>query len=97
MILLIIPMFSVTGILGSPNGSVATALAYLPTATPMIFLMRVLTQPGPETWELLAAPAMCLVTTLVLLWASGKIFRVGVLSQGQAPTFGKLASWIFSK
>lgn len=97
MILLMIPLFSFTAILESPNGSVATALTYFPTATPMVFLLRVLTQPGPPTWELVAAPLMCLVTTVVLVWASSKIFRVGVLSQGQAPTFRKLAGWVFSK
>lgn len=97
MIMLMIPMFSVTAIIESPNGSVATAMTYLPTATPMIFLLRVLTQPGPAPWEMIAAPLMCLATTVVLVWASSKIFRVGVLSQGQAPTFRRLISWVFSK
>ena len=97
MIMIMIPVFSVSAIIESPNGSLATALTYFPTATPMIFLLRLLAPPGPPGWELLTAPLMCLATTVVLLWASSKIFRVGVLSQGQAPTFRKLFSWVFSK
>ena len=97
MIMIMIPIFAVTAIIESPNGSLATGLTYFPTATPMIFLLRLLAPPGPPAWELITAPLMCLATTVVLLWASGKIFRVGVLSQGQAPTFKKLLSWVFSK
>ncbi|QDV09088.1 ABC-2 family transporter protein [Planctomycetes bacterium Poly30] len=97
MIMIMIPIFSISAIIESPNGSVATAMTYFPTATPMIFLLRLLAPPGPPAWEYLAAPAMCLVTTVILLWASSKIFRVGVLSQGQAPTFRKLIGWVVSK
>ena len=97
MIIIMIPVFAISAIIESPNGSLATGLTYFPTATPMIFLLRLLAPPGPPSWELITAPLMCLATTLVLLWASGKIFRVGVLSQGQAPTFKKLLGWVFSK
>ena len=96
MILIMIPMFALSAIIESPNGSMAVGLTYFPTATPMIFLFRLLAPPGPPIWELFAAMAMCVATTLVLVWASGKIFRVGVLSQGQAPSFRKLVTWIFS-
>lgn len=96
MILIMIPLFALSAIIESPNGSMAVGLTYFPTATPMIFLFRLLAPPGPPVWELFAAMAMCVATTLVLVWASGKIFRVGVLSQGQAPSFRKLVTWIFS-
>ncbi len=96
MILIMIPMFALGVIIESPNGSMAVGLTYFPTATPMIFLFRLLAPPGPPMWELFAAMAMCVATTLALVWASGKIFRVGVLSQGQAPSFRKLVTWIFS-
>ncbi len=31
------------------------------------------------------------------VWASAKIFRIGLLSQGQTPTFARLISWVFSR
>ena len=97
MIILMIPMFAMGAIVESPNGPLAIGLTYFPTATPMIFLFRLLAPPGPALWEIFAALGMCIVTTLVLVYASGKIFRVGVLSQGQTPTFGKLLRWVLSK
>jgi len=96
MIVLMVPMFAWSAVLESPNGTVAVALTYFPTATPMILLIRVLAPPGPPAWEYPAAVLMCLATTVTLVWASGKIFRIGVLSQGQTPSFRKLLGWVFS-
>ncbi len=97
MIVIMIPLFAWTAVLEAPNGSVAQVLTYVPTATPMILLIRVLAPPGPPAWEILAGIGMCLATTVALVWASGKIFRVGILAQGQTPSFRKLLSWIVSK
>ncbi len=97
MLILMVPMFAMSAIIESPNGPVAVGLTYFPTATPMIFLFRLLAPPGPPTWEWFAAPLMCVATTLILVWASGKIFRIGVLAQGQAPSFRKLLGWVVSK
>ncbi len=96
LIILMVPLFAWGPILESPNGTVAVALTYFPTATPMIFLVRVLSSPGPPAWEFAAASAMCLATTVAFVWASGRIFRIGILAQSQAPSFRKLVGWVFS-
>ena len=97
MVMLMVPLFAWNAVLESPNGTLATALTYFPTATPMLLLVRVLAPPGPPAWEYLAAPLMCVATTIALVWASGKIFRIGVLAQGQTPSFRNLIGWVFSK
>jgi ABC-type Na+ efflux pump permease subunit len=96
MVLVMVPMFAFTVILESPNGDAARWLTYFPTATPLVFLLRVLAPPGPAAWEYPAALAMCVVTTVALVWASGRIFRIGVLAQGQTPTLAKLLRWVFT-
>ena len=85
MLVLMVPMFAWSAVLEAPNGSVAQALTYFPTATPMILLIRLLAPPGPPLWEIIAALSMCLVTTVIMVWASGKIFRVGVPVPGTDP------------
>ncbi|MEM7306346.1 MAG: ABC transporter permease [Planctomycetota bacterium] len=97
MIVLMVPMFALSAIIESPNGSIAVGLTYFPTATPMVLLLRVLAPPGPPAWEYIAGPLMCLATTGVLLWASSKIFRIGILAQGQTPSFRTLLGWIVSR
>ena len=97
MILIMIPLFAWTAVLESPNGAAARILTFIPTATPMILVMRMNVPPGPPAWEIVAALALCLVTTVAVVWAGSKIFRIGVLSQGQAPSYRKVLSWVLAK
>ena len=40
------------------------------------------------------AAAISLTTTVALVWAAGRIFRVGILMQGQGANYAELARWI---
>ncbi|MFT4541053.1 MAG: ABC-2 type transport system permease protein [Planctomycetota bacterium] len=97
MVLVMIPVFAWSVVLENPNGSVATALTLWPTSTPLILLLRVAAPPGPPLWELIVGLLGCVAATIVTVAISGKIFRIGVLSQGQSPTMRQLVSWVFSK
>lgn len=94
MAMVLIPVFGFSVILENPNGTVAQILTFVPTCTPLILLFRLAAQPGPQTWEVVLGLIDCALTTLLLVWASAKIFRVGILSQGQAPSFRKLLGWL---
>lgn len=96
MILLMVPLFSWSAVLESPNGSIAVGLTYLPTATPMILLVRVLSSPGPPAIELVLGLLLCVATAIAFVWAGARIFRIGILSQSQTPSFRQLARWVFS-
>lgn len=97
MILIMIPMFAWTAVIESPNGTIATVLTFFPTATPLILLLRVAAPPGPPVWEVVGGLVVCILATIACVAASGKIFRIGVLSQGQTPSFKNLVGWIFTK
>ena len=97
MILVMIPLFAWNAILESPNGTVATFLTYFPPATPMVLLLRILAPPGPAVWEIGLALVVCLGATVLVVAGSAKIFRIGVLSQGQPPSFRRLLAWALSK
>ena len=97
MLVIMIPMFAWTAVLQAPNGTVATALTFVPTATPLILLLRLATSPGPPLWEVVTSTLLCLAATVFFVWASSKVFRVGVLSQGQTPTLRTVIGWAFSK
>jgi ABC-2 type transport system permease protein len=97
MMMIMIPLFAWTAILEAPNGTVARVLTFVPTATPMVLMLRVASAPGPPMWEVVVSMLFCLATTVFFVWASSKVFRIGVLSQGQAPSFRALIGWVFAK
>ena len=97
MVVLMIPMFFVGVIIDSPHGTMATAISLFPPATPMIMMMRVAIAPGPPMWQLALSLFLTTGFTIGCVWAAGKVFRIGLLSTGQAPTFRNLIGWVFSK
>ena len=96
MLLVIIPLMCLGPVIDSPNSTFARAISLFPPATPMLMFVRIALPPGPETWEIVLATVFTVVFALVCVWAAGKVFRVGILSQGQAPSFAKLIRWVIS-
>lgn len=94
MMITMVPLFFIGPVLSEPDGTLATVLSLVPTATPMLMMMRVSAPPGPAAWELVAAVVLTGGFTAACVWAGGRIFRIGILSQGQAPTWRRLWAWL---
>jgi len=93
-LLTIVPMMLWFQITESPGSTFAVVLSYIPPLTPFVMMLRICADPD--------TPLLQIVTTLLLLWASvgvtiwaaGRIFRVGLLMYGKAPSFGELIHWL---
>ncbi|MEO1524255.1 MAG: ABC transporter permease [Planctomycetota bacterium] len=97
MLLVIIPMMCMAPILDSPSSTFSRAISLFPPATPMLMFARIAIPPGPALWEIVLAVILTALFAAGCVWAAGKVFRVGILSQGQAPSFAKLVSWVLTK
>lgn len=93
MLFACMPMFALVPIMQDPNGPIARVCSFFPFATPMLLVARQAVPPGVPWWEMLAGIALVLATTLVCVWAAGRIFRVGILMQGKGPKFADLIRW----
>ena len=95
MLVLIVPMLLWMPIGENPNGMLATITSMLPPVLPFAMVMRLgaATEPIP-TWQLLAGAAIGIASVIFFVWAASRIFRVGVLMQGKAPTPLELLRWI---
>ncbi|MHC4550931.1 MAG: ABC transporter permease [Planctomycetota bacterium] len=96
MLILILPMFVWFIVLRQPDSPFAVGISLFPPATPFLMLLRLAVPPGPALWEISLAILLTVAFTLACVWAASRIFRIGVLAQGQAPSFRRLLSWVFS-
>ncbi len=90
---LIIPMLLLPLVLRSPNGTTATALSLIPVFTPMLMFLRI-TLVTPPSWQIGLSVALLLGMNAAVLWASARIYRVGILMYGKRPTLPELVRWL---
>ena len=96
MLLVMIPMFTWITVLRQPESPFAVGASLFPPCTPFLMMLRMAVPPGPATWEVVVAVILTLAFTLACVWAAAKVFRIGILAQGQDPSFRKLLGWVFS-
>lgn len=97
MLLVMIPVMTWLPILQSPTGAFARWMSLFPPATPMLMMLRMAIPPGLPWWEILLGVVVAVGFTLLTVASAAKIFRIGVLSQGQTPSFGRMLQWLLSK
>ncbi|MBI3877104.1 MAG: ABC transporter permease, partial [Verrucomicrobia bacterium] len=97
MMMVMLPFFVWMPVMQSPNSAFARCASLFPPATPMLMMLRIAIPPGPPWWEVALGVVLTTLFMLASVWAAGKIFRIGLLAQGQAPTFAKLFKWVLSK
>jgi ABC-2 type transport system permease protein len=97
MLLTMLPILLWTMVLKSPNSEFSVAASLFPPATPFLMLLRQALHPGPPAWQLALSVVLTLGSTVVCVWAAGKIFRTGVLMQGKSASFGQMLRWVFAK
>jgi ABC-2 type transport system permease protein len=95
MLLASLPMFVLASVLREPNSGVVTALSLFPFATPMLMIARQAVPPGVPWWQPVAGAAGMLLTTLLCVWAAGRVFRVGILLMGKGASPAEIARWVF--
>ncbi len=96
MLMIIIPMLCLGPVLESPSSMFSRLISLFPPATPMLMFLRIAIPPGPPAWEIGLSVVLTLAFAVACVWAAGKVFRIGILSQGQPPTMRKLMHWLLS-
>lgn len=91
--IMMIPMFLFTPVLNDPNGTFATVLSFIPIFTPIVMLLRVILG-GVAPWQVALSVGLLLLTTLLVVWASGRVYRAALLSFGTRPTMAKLWQYL---
>jgi len=94
MMLIILAYLASFVVMRAPESGLAVGLSMFPTITPFAMILRLGMPPGPPLWQVLVSVVMLIAATGAVVWAAGRIFRVGLLMQGKPPNIPELLRWI---
>ncbi|HVB35265.1 MAG TPA: ABC transporter permease [Patescibacteria group bacterium] len=77
----------------NPNSHLSVVLTMIPFFSPILMVLRVALEP-PPLWQMLASVGILALTTVVVVYLSAKIYRVGVLMYGKRPSLIELVRWL---
>lgn len=96
-IMALAPMFVWLNVVREPDSTFSTAISLFPPATPMLMLLRLAAPGSIPIWQPILGCGLVIVTTILFIYAAGKIFRMGILMQGEAASFRRMFSWIIRR
>jgi ABC-2 type transport system permease protein len=94
MILVVLPLVTWSAVIRAPDSTLSVALSMLPTSAPFLMLLRIAIQPGPPLWQVLLSFGIVVASTVLVVWAAGRIFRTGILMQGKSASFSEMLRWV---
>jgi len=94
LLVTMIPVMAVSAVVRAPASSLSVGLSLFPPATPFLMLLRLAAHPPPPFWQVALGLALTLGTVLGCVWIAARIFRIGLLAQGTAPSLRQLWRWI---
>ena len=94
MLVAFAPMFVWVNVVREPNSMLSTVMSLIPTATPMLMIVRQVVPPGIPMWQPILGAALVLLTTTAFVFAAGRIFRVGILMQGKGAKISDMFRWL---
>ena len=94
MMSLMLPLLSMVPIGRDPNGTFAKIMSFIPPFTPFVMMNRA--AGPPALWEYLATTLLLVAAVAGALWASAKIFRIGILMTGKPPKAREIMGWVLT-
>lgn len=95
-LILIIPVIIILPAMQNPESLLIKVLSYIPLTLPSVMILR-LNISDVSLIELCVTTCIMIISTLITIKVSAKIFRVGILSYGKMPSLKELKIWINEK
>lgn len=94
VLLPMLPALVALNVARDPQGPLAQAFTWFPLTTPITSVMRITIRDGMPFTDRVLAALLSVVTTLVLVWLAGRIFRHGMLRSEKAAAFSDMLRWV---
>jgi ABC-2 type transport system permease protein len=80
-------------VLMDPSSKASIVLSEIPFFAPVLMPLRISVQ-TPPVWQAALSFVLLLLATVGVIYASAKIYRIGVLMYGKRPTLPELVRWL---
>jgi ABC-2 type transport system permease protein len=86
---MMVPIYFWALIVNAPHGPLAVALSLFPFSAPVAMLMR-LTSTTVPLWQVGLSLVLLVLTSMLVIWAMARLFRVQALLSGEAISLGRI-------
>ncbi len=90
-----VPFYLITTLIGHPDAPLAVALSLIPPTAPVSMMLR-LAAPGSSVpvWQIALSIALLAGSAWLVLLASARLFRIGMLMYGKTPNLPEILRWM---
>lgn len=78
--------------MGNTNGPLAFWTSLFPLTSPIVMMIRL--PFGVPLWQEVLSVVLLYASALLMIWVSGKIYRVGILMYGKKPSIKEIMKWM---
>lgn len=91
---LMLGMYGSFGIMDNPDGPMGFWLSIIPFTSPVAMIARI--PFGVPAWQIILSMILLAISTLLMVYIAGKIYRIGILMYGNKATAKEIWKWIRS-
>jgi ABC-type Na+ efflux pump permease subunit len=97
MLVLVMPMIAWMYFTQHPNALWSVVLSFIPPVTPMVMILRLSARPDISLVQIFASIIVLAASVPLVMWASARIFRTGILMYGKPASPRELLRWLRDK
>jgi ABC-2 type transport system permease protein len=90
---LLVAFYLVFPVLRGPDTALAFWASMIPFTSPVVMLVRIVTQ-TPPFWQIMLSFVIGCGTIVLLIWAAARIYRTGMLMYGKRATIPEIMRWL---
>lgn len=94
-LVMIFGLYAALGSAENTDGPLAFWMSIIPLTSPIVMMIRI--PFNVPLWQELLSVVLLYGTAFFTIWASGRIYRVGILMYGKKPSFKELLKWMTYK
>lgn len=92
VLIMVFGLYAAMGSVENTNGPLAFWASLFPLTSPIVMMVRI--PFGVPLWQELLSLGLLFATSILFVWVSARIYRVGILMYGKKPTLKEMLKWV---